>query len=595
MPTIPIYQRQIVPQGASPNVKGDVADPGVVGEGIAALGRAAVGLGDVLLARKVDLDRQKQDSIIIEKKALVDEDIRSFREQYEKNFKGLDATGGQDKINEFYDSLKPKYAMPDDIEANNRLSAHINTRVDSLRDHLSLYEASELKSYSKNARLLALESAKKDAALGDIGLAVASYSKTLKEQLDNKTLSKDEYDLLLQSGQGDLYESHIEALYEKDPVSAWSVLKASSPMLRQDQAERLSSKIKPAMAHKTGMDIGTEIFKRDETTKTLEEMIDEVKKKDLPPNVTTAAIDELKDQYNVRHRVEEEAKKEIKLNTIKTLNDKSLGRGGRSLIRDLTPQEWAKLNESDPEFARSLQDSIQRDADAQLREARLIKNEAEAKKRADRTAAAEERRLLNEERAAKKREQQEFESAILSAPDFLNFNLEESLAKKEISSNQYLKLSKVQKSYDPIKSDAAKQALSRVKVGAGLASALKIDIKEGEGSESELAIWKNKYADLVKAFVYNNYDKPDFEAELSSFVEDRILREMTTDFFKTRETERGEKYSQAKAIAGEIPPKKQRSRIPTEEEFVAAAMKANSAYTIEEIKAEYKARYGGKK
>jgi hypothetical protein len=100
---------------------------------------------------------------------------------------------------------------------------------------------------------------------------------------------------------------------------------------------------------------------------------------------------------------------------------------------------------------------------------------------------------------------------------------------------------------DPIKRDSAKAALDKIEHGGAIAAALGIKAKDEE------AIWKMKYRELLKTWIYKNANDPNFEKNLNLFVEEHILKRMVTSWFSSDEEDRTLKYEAAKKIAGDMP------------------------------------------
>lgn len=328
------------------------------------------------------------------------------------------------------------------------------------------------------------------------------------------------------------------------------------PAEKVDEMERVLASASSADRKQQGRNIGVEIFKADQTGK-LEAMTDAVRERKLPGEAEEWAISQIKELYAER-------KNDIKANR-EAVVDKYTGilagvalkRNGLNRISDLTPAQWQEFTEADPALAGRTLDTMRREADFQARENKRDRRDAEREK---------------------KERQGENESSIMISDDFATRDLRRDLAAGDISTTQYTKLLKAQKDLDPIKRDSVKNALSKVNSGSALAKALNVTDKSAE------AQWKLKYGDLVKAWAYNHADDPNFDANMTEFVEKQILSKMATSFFASDETDRQEKFTKAKGEAGDLPlrGKKPDAQKYSQEDLEFTAKK--HGITVDEVK-----------
>jgi len=520
-----------------------VGSAGMVGDAISGLSNSIGNVADVLVQRDTELKKQKQDSILIEKGSQITDDILNFEMSYEKENKGINAAGSQEKVAKYTSTLFDKYRVEDDEVVNNKLKQHIAAHDQGLKTKLAGFEASELKNYATDVRVLDFETSKKMAQTGDVSTAVVNYKKTLETQKNNYSLSPEDYQIELKKGVSGIYESYINELIIKDPVSAGKVFEVAKPELLTDTQERLEKVLTPAVTMRQGSDVGTEVFKTDTSGK-LEIMTDAVRAKKLAPEAEKFAINQVKELYNERKIDTENANKAVFDDAYAILTKKSLEGDGRlNSINDIPQTTWAKMMSVDPKTTMQIQNHISTE---QRQQANINKAEVrEAKK---------EQRL----------QQAENESSILIADDFATRDLKKELATGKINSTQYIKLLTAQQKLDPVKRDSVKQALSKINTGTSLKKAL------NGGDANDLAIWKNKYSDLVKAFAYKNADDPNFDNKLSEFVEKRVLSDMVTSWFAGDEADRIAKFNAAKAESGELPQKRKTDKKPiTKEEAIA--------------------------
>lgn len=561
MPVIPTYTRKMSIAGEGPNALQDVGSAGIVGNAVAQFGKVAMNaadnLGDVLWRRDQELKAQATDNLLIQKGAELNNEALTFEQEYKKNYRGTDATGSIQKVSDFTKTLGEKYAIEGNEKANIKVKQHILALDNNLKNSLSSYEAQEIKVASTNTRNYDLESSLKMSQQGQVDLALVNYQKTLDTQLGNKSISAEEYAILKKTGVSKIREANIESVLAADPVSAQAVFNSVKNELTTDTQERLEKVLKPSVTRQTGMDVGTAVFKAD-TTGSLEKMIDTVKAKEITPESKEIAIAAVKDQWNVRKADETRVATEAKEGVLKILNPIARERGdGTNKQSDLTPAQWSDLEQKNPDFAKTLQDSMRRERDYLENQAKAEARAVEAEKRSNRQEAAAARQEIRQARQEKRYEQAENESAILLDPNFAKRDIAADYALKRIDTSQYLKLKGLQEKADPVKSDTFKRALSRVTAGTALADSVGL-----KGSDAaEVAVWKQKYGDLVKAFAYNNYDKPDFDAKMTEFVEKNVLSEMVTSLFSLDSTDRQGKFKEAQKVAGELPAKGTETKI----------------------------------
>jgi hypothetical protein len=398
---------------------------------------------------------------------------------------------------------------------------------------MAVYEQAQLKDYSTDVRALDLESSKKIAQSGDYATGVMNYTATLNTQLKNGSLSETDYKIATIEGKSAIAEAHIMGLMQTDPVSAQIVLNTlKTDSLTAQAVERLEKAVKPGAIRKQGNTVGTEIFKAD-TTGSLEKMTDELRSRNLAPEIEEHAEAQIKDLYTQR-KTDEVHTEKVAIDKVNAkLAEITLKSRGIAKQSDLTSGEWAELTRDAPKYAATLQDSMRREADILVKEAR-------AESRAARSLALQERQVF-------KMEQDENEEKIMISDDFTTRDLKSDLATGKIRAGQYRQLLELQTKMDPLKRDSVKTALKRVTEGTDLGRSL-----GGIGS-SEDAIWKQKYGNLVKAFAYKYADDPAFDTKLTEFVEKNILSELSTSWFSKDATDRQTKFEKAREIAGELP------------------------------------------
>lgn len=523
MPIIPTYQRRMSITGEGPNALQDVGSAGLVGNSIARMGKEGA---EILFLRAGELNKQRQDNILIEKGSMISDDVLSYELNYQKENKGVNASDSQKRVAEYTATLFDKYKVDGDEVVNTKIKQHIAAHDQSLKVKLGGYEAAELNNYGKDVRALDLESSAKMAQNGEVDTAIINYKKTLDTQKTNYSLSEEDYQIEMKKGVSAIYESYINSLLVSDPVSAKEVFKVAKKDLLTNTQERLEKIIAPAVTLRTGMDAGVEIFKADKTG-SIESMTDAVRAKKLDAETEKVAIGQVKELYNERKVDEEKIQKDAIKEVNEILVPIALGRNGLNKQSDLTRAQWTRLMDTNPEYAAKLQDNMRKELDYQTRQ-----NKAEA------TTHLRDKRL----------QQADNESLIMISDDFATRDLKSDLSKGNISPAQYRSLLGMQAKLDPMKRDSVKTALSKVDTGIGAAIGVK--------NKAVQNTWKLKYGDLVKAFAYKNADDPNFDTKLSEFVEKQVLSKMVTSWFSGDEVDRAEKYNKAKGISGELPAQK---------------------------------------
>lgn len=298
-------------------------------------------------------------------------------------------------------------------------------------------------------------------------------------------------------------------------------------------------------ATRHGMTAGVNVFKSD-TTGSLEKMTDSVRALNMGADAEKAAVLQIKELFNERHIDKERQKVAAIENINKILVPIALKRNGINKSSDLSPEQWSYLTDRAPEYASRLQDNMRRELDTQTKQ-----------NKTDR---------INDEREKKQR-QADNEGALLVSDDFTTRDLKSDLAAGDISPAQYLKLTKVQSSLDPIKRDSVRSALSKINAGSALGNAL------GVKGKSDEAAWKLKYGDLVKAWAYNHADDPDFDRKMTEFVEKQVLSKMVTSWFSGDDSDREAKFNKAKSEAGDMPQRNGRQPSAGGDKKRAAAIK----------------------
>lgn len=314
-------------------------------------------------------------------------------------------------------------------------------------------------------------------------------------------------------------------LIQKDPQQAGLYMESYRPYFEPTVYGQLKGVLDRADADRTGMFVGVEIFKTDKTG-SIEAMTDAVRAKNLSPEATKVAIAQVKELYNERKIDDDNRKKAVFDDAYAVLTKTSLAGGGRlNRLSDIPSRQWNEMMAIDPKTTMQIQEQISRE---QRQQANI--NKAEVR------AAKQEQRL----------QQADNESAIIISDDFQTRDLKKELALGNISPAQYRSLTVMQEKLDPIKRFSVNSALSKVTSGTAIDKALGV-----KGNDA--AMWKLKYGDLIKAWAYKNADDPNFDDNLTKYVERYVLSDMVESWLATDETDRMKKYEDAKAISGELP------------------------------------------
>lgn len=535
MPTIPRYERQQTVSGQSPNALANPSSFAATGQAIAG---AANELGDILIKRSAELKQQEDDNYLISEGTKLNDNYMKFRVEVEQDpqFQSGNYEGMSKSLADFSKKQLEGYseAGKDRPDLFNKIQGHVSSLQNSLQGHFSTVASSRIKANGEVVRKNDLESSMQISRSGDYALGITNFQKTLEAQKANGLLSPAMYDMELKVGRSRIAEAHIEQLAQTDPVSAKAVFNAfaGEKVLLTDTAERLDRLLKPAVTRQTGTTVGRDIYQSD-TSGNLETMINAVKDKKLTSEVEKHAIDEIKDSWQIKEAQEAETAESAKKKVNSILVPVALKRNGINQSRDLTPAQWAELERDNPEYAAQLQDKIRRE-----------QREIERERKTDiREARTEARFLRQEQRYA----QGENENSIMLEPDFMTRDIDSDFALGKINREGRNRLLRLQQSADPMKHEAVKRAIKKIDSGTALQEALNLSDK------NIIAAWKQKYGDVVKAYAYNNFDKPDFEKNLGEFLDKNVFSELVGSWMDSDNTKRQTRLKTAEESAGQLP------------------------------------------
>lgn len=578
-PVIPKYTRQQSIPGKSGNVLQNPANAGLESQAIAGafktLGNEASKFGDVLIKRRNELKKQEDDNTLIGIKKDFNDNSIAFRTKTEQD-QSLNFEDMQSASKDFTESQIAQYRdiYKDRPDLLNKLQEHANALNYSNVSHFSTVASARIKTNSELARQADLKSSAKFAQAGDLALGINNFQKTLDTQLLNGSLSEEAHKLETQGGRSIITEAYLMSLVNTDSVTARKMFDSLKVALTTDTKEKLQGIINPAAEIQTGRNIGRDIFRSD-TSGSLETMENIAKDKKLNPKEEDAAISEIRNSWNTRKIDEVRQIKDANSSMIAELSKKAVK--GINQERDLTPAQWALWIKTDAPTAAAFQDKIRKE------NAEIARMDTQQRIEAEREI---------------RRVQLENENTILLLPDNELFNIDAAREQGlgNISREGKNNIEKVQNAKDPLKNEAVRRALTLVNQGSAIADALKIT----GTNANEIAAWKEKYGNLVIAFAYNNFDKPDFETKLQDFMDKQIMKDMVTEMFSYRETERTKKYEAAKQTAGEMPQKaKQRVEKKTQEltkptlqEFLSKARRVNKGVSDKDLTNYYNKKYG---
>jgi len=526
--------------GEASNAMQDVGSAGIVGAAVAGLGksvmRVADDTNDMIVRRDIELKKQRDDAILIDKGAQINDDVLTFEQNYKKENKGQLAFASQETVNAYLPSLIEKYKTGDDA-LDLKLNQHIQAHGSNLKTHLAGYEAQELKNYSADARTLDFETSKKMAQNGDVAQAVINYKKTLDTQKANYSLSDEDHQIEMKKGISGIYEAYINELVIKDPVSARKVFEVAKKDLLTDTQEKLEKVIKPAVTQRLGTDAGVEIFKADITGK-LEAMTDAVRAKKLEPDAEKVAISQVKELYHER-KIDEDTSKKAVFDEVYSILEKASTSGGGRLNRqsDIPNSVLLRMRAADPKLTMEIEDRIARE---QRQQANINKAEVRA-------AIAE-----------KKQEQSLNATLLLGSPDLQDVNLMELKQTGKISKEGYVQLLNAQEKNNPVNRASVKNLWNKINTGTALRKSLKL----GANEENIVAVKKAEYSQILNAWAYNHRDDPNFYVNINKFAEANIFNDMMTDIFKSRDEERRDKGKIALDAAGGFPQRRKTDKKP---------------------------------
>jgi len=533
MPVIPTYQRRMSIPGEGPNALQDVGSAGLVGNSIARMGNVGAEFIGLIQHQQEDLRKRRA---TVENSRLTNSAnnfLTNQKIEFDTNANTMDSSinlasyAGQHE-----ESIKPtfKSLIKFDEITDPDVLLHAQTLTDTVdahfRDHTAVAQQKALGSFaSKEIDTGGLNA----IAMARSGMTPEESMKSAAEIIQNMhntgVINTDKASEFTVKIQQQVVSNYMESLSVSDPKKYIEVVKSGkyNNIMSTADYNHAQEKAKTVGAQETGTSAGVEIFKADKTG-SIESMTDAVRAKKLGAETEKVAIGQVKELYNERKVDEEKIQKDAIKEVNEILVPIALGRNGLNKQSDLTPAQWTKLMDANPEYAGKLQDNMRKELDYQTRQ-----------NKADTVNYQREKRL----------QQADNESLIIISDDFATRDLKSDLSKGDISPSQYRSLSGIQAKLDPIKRDSVITALSKVNAGIGAAIGVK--------NKAVQATWKLKYGDLVKAFAYKNADDPNFDTKLSEFVEKQVLSKMVTSWFSGDEVDRVEKYNKAKEISGELP------------------------------------------
>ncbi len=519
---IPFYQRRVSIPGEAQSVPEPIGSAGIVGEAIQKFGQQGQAFGAELVQTAARLERQKEDAMLIEAGSKINDAFITFRTDYEKNNKGLAATGSQQKASDFTATLFDQYKIDGNERYNNEIRKHIAAQDHVLKNHLAAYEAAQIKDYSKDARSLDLESSKKMAQTGDYNLALINYQKTLDAQKANGSLSEQDHQIETLKGKSDIAEAYIRS---RDPIGAKTAFDLLKGDLLADVREKIEPHIKAAAAQRSGLDIGTDVFKGNPNASVME-MTDKIRAMKLDVEVEKVAVGQVK-ELKVEQKADEQMKENDALDKISTyLLGKTKATKGYIMPSHLSGPAWEEFKAASPKKALEMQDAAERNI-----RTLSIQNKQ------DKMAALQLKKMQEDENA----------DNILKDDNFRTRDIRRDYVTGKIGISQFKTLTEIQDKMDPLKHDAVKAALNKINTGKGLVKALNLE------NENEIAVWKLKYTDLVKQFAVKNAGEADFDKKLNEFMEKSVLSDMVTSWFSLDETDRQRKFQEAQKAAGVKP------------------------------------------
>jgi hypothetical protein len=477
-------------------------------------------VGDEMLTMAIRLERQKEDAELTEVGTRINDDFLLARQSFEQQKKGKDAFGSQAWANEFVDQVKQNYREEGKSERYNLLlEKHIDANTTLLKNHLAAYEAAQIKAYQGNVRTLSLESSKKLAAAGEYDAGLANHAATLNNQLASGDLTKEEHQIFLTKARSDIAESFIKT---REPVAAKAAFEALKGELLQDVREKMEPGIQKAAAERKGIDIGTAVYKENPKA-TVMSMIDKIQTMKLDVDTEKAAIHKVSEFVAVAQADEQRADKEAHETFIANILPKVRASGGYLLPSHLSGPKWEAFKAASPTGALTAETTAGHNV---------------------RTLAIENKQDRITALQLKAMEQNNNRDKILASPDFKTRVLMKDFTAGTIGFEQLGHLMGLQNKLDPLKHDAVREALNKIRSGETLPKALNLEDK------NQIAAWRLKYTTLVKDFVLKHAEEPDFENKLNDFMERKVLSEMVKSWFSLDETDRQRKFMEAQVAAG---------------------------------------------
>lgn len=373
MPRIPRYERQrtIPAEATSPLM--NVAAAGRVGEAAQGFADAAGGFADALLQRKKEMQRRDDDYAVSRIASWYDEEHLAFNAQ-QKQLKGPDAYGSQERVKEFTAQAVKKYA--EGIESpyvRERVQSHIEYRQAELERDISLHEAVEGKRVGEQTEALKLETQMNRAyhGLGAVEENVNEYIAFINTRLANKDISPEEAALKISVGQDAIAQKRIYGLLARDKKAGLELITSGifDKYLLSDTKERLAKEadiiaavLEDKSATDLGLDAGETIYGSKKESAPLNEML-ETARDQLGADSKAYRVAEMRIHAlyaEDRSALAEEIRQRI--NDVYTHITKVKLDGRIPTIKDVPQEKWDALRRVAPQEANGIIEELGRQA-----------------------------------------------------------------------------------------------------------------------------------------------------------------------------------------------------------------------------------------
>lgn len=193
----------------------------------------------------------------------INEEVLAF-EKSEIARVGQDAYGTQERVDKFRQDIEGRYINPAlDPDISKNVRNHVAVKSLQLKDSLSKHEAGQRKVVGEQVLIGSLNNSIKAAQLGTRPLEDIMAENDIAV-MNSKTLSSEEMENKIISGQSAIAKSHLTSLMERNPSEAKTLLESGyyNRFLDGKTQEAIAPTVDKFLAYENGTTMGNEIFEK---------------------------------------------------------------------------------------------------------------------------------------------------------------------------------------------------------------------------------------------------------------------------------------------------------------------------------------------